>query len=107
MVIRFYINGLFDITLTLPGSWSWVMPVIFGLGTGLPIMLIAWLVSYSAVSIGKLTQKMQHFEHWFRHICAVLFLVLGVYLAVHCVIEAHEHDGCSCGQQHTELKIKN
>jgi threonine/homoserine/homoserine lactone efflux protein len=79
------------------------MPVVFGLGTGLPIMLIAWLVSYSAVSIGKLTSKMQTFEKWFRHICAALFLILGVYLAVHCVIEYHEHeDGCCHHHHHTE-----
>jgi hypothetical protein len=71
-------------------------------------MLIAWLVSYSAVSIANLTSKMNTFEKWFRHICAVLFLVLGVYLAIHCVIEYHEHDhgGC-CEHHHAELRIKN
>ena len=99
-----YFLTMIDITLTLPGSWNWVMPIVFGLGTGLPIMLIAWLVSYSAVSIGKLTSRMQTFEKWFRHICAVLFLILGVYLAVHCYLEAQE--GCSCGHEphhHIEL----
>ncbi|MBR1877942.1 MAG: sulfite exporter TauE/SafE family protein [Paludibacteraceae bacterium] len=87
-----YFLTMIDITLTLPGTWNWLMPVIFGLGTGLPIMLIAWLVSYSAVSIGKLTSRMGTFEKWFRHICAGLFIVLGVYLAIHCVMEAHEHE---------------
>ena len=79
------------------------MPVIFGLGTGLPIMLIAWLVSYSAVSIGNLTQKMNTFEKWFRHICAVLFIGIGIYLCIHCVLEAreHEHGGC-CHHEHVE-----
>ena len=94
---------MIDITLTLPSSWNWLMPIVFGLGTGLPIMLIAWLVSYSAVSIGKLTSNMQTFEKWFRHICAILFLILGVYLAVHCVLEYHEH-GC-CEHEHYELSL--
>ena len=100
-----YFLTMIDITLTLPSSWSWLMPVVFGLGTGLPIMLIAWLVSYSAVSITKLTGKLQTFEKWFRHICAALFLILGVYLAIHCVIEYHEHeDGC-CHHEHYELPL--
>ena len=101
-----YFLTMIDITLTLPSTWNWVMPVVFSLGTGVPIMLIAWLVSYSAVSIGNLTSKMGAFEKWFRHICAVLFLVLGAYLAVHCYIEAHDHDHC-CEHHHCELKIKN
>ncbi len=99
-----YFLTMIDITLTLPSTWNWLMPVIFGLGTGLPIMLIAWLVSYSAVSIGNLTQKMTHFEKWFRHICAVLFIGIGIYLCIHCVIEAHEHaHGDCCHHEHTEL----
>ena len=95
-----YFLMMIDITLTLPSSWNWMMPVVFSLGTGLPIMLIAWLVSYSAVSIGNLTSKLGTFEKWFRHICAVLFLILGIYLTVHCVIEAQE--GCECGHHHHE-----
>lgn len=80
------------------------MPVVFGLGTGLPIMLIAWLVSYSAVSIGRLTSRLNTFEKWFRHICAILFLLLGAYLAVHCVIEAHQHDDC-CKHHHHSIEL--
>jgi cytochrome c biogenesis protein CcdA len=100
-----YFLTMIDITLTLPSSWNWLMPVVFGLGTGLPIMLIAWLVSYSAVSIGKLTSKLTSFEKWFRRICAVLFLILGVYLTVHCIIEYHEHEHGCCGHHHYELPL--
>ena len=74
------------------------MPFIFGLGTGLPIMLIAWLVSYSAISIGKITNKMGHIEKWVKRICAGLFIIIGIYLAIHCVIE-YKH-GCDCGHDH-------
>lgn len=96
-----YFLTMIDIMLTLPSVWNWVMPVVFGLGTGLPIMLIAWLVSYSAVSIGKLTSRMQTFEKWFRHICAILFILIGVYLSVHCVLEFHEHShGENCEHHH-------
>lgn len=103
-----YFLTMIDITLTLPSTWNWLMPVVFSLGTGLPIMLIAWLVSYSAVSIAKLTSRMATFEKWFRHICAILFLILGVYLTIHCIVEAHEHEhgGC-CGHELVELTVES
>jgi cytochrome c biogenesis protein CcdA len=100
-----YFLTMIDITLTLPNTWNWLMPVVFGLGTGLPIMLIAWLVSYSAVSIGNLTSKMQTFEKWFRHICAVLFIILGVYLAIHSLVEGHHSHEHSCEHEHYELSL--
>lgn len=87
-----YFLSMIDIMLTLPMSWGWTMPVIFGLATGLPIMLIAWLISYSAITVGQLTSKLGTFEKWFRHICAVLFLLAGIYLTVHCITDpTHEH----------------
>lgn len=96
-----YFLTMIDSTLTMPSTWSWLMPVVFSLGTGLPIMLIAWLVSYSAVNIAKLKSKMGTFEKWFRQICAILFLVLGTYMAIHCYLEATGHDHC-CDHDHSE-----
>ena len=93
-----YFLTMIDISLTMHSAWSWLMPFIFGLGTGLPIMLIAWLVSYSAVNIGNITNKMGAFEKWFRHICAALFILIGIYLAIHCVVEYQS--GCDCGHEH-------
>lgn len=85
-----YFITMIDITVSLPASWNWLLPVVFGLGTGLPIMLIAWLVSYSVVNISSLTSKLRTFEKWFRHICAVLFMGLGIYLCIH-TLHHHEH----------------
>lgn len=87
-----YFITMIDIMLTLPMSWGWLMPVVFGLGTGLPIMLIAWLVSYSAVSIGRITNSVHKWEKWFRYTCAVIFLIGGIYLTAHCITDpTHEH----------------
>lgn len=95
-----YFITMIDITLTLPTSWNWLMPVVFGLGTGLPILIIAWLISYSAVGIGNLTNKMSAFEKWFRYICAVLFLAVGTYMAIENFggHEHHHHHDCHCEQ---------
>ena len=52
---------------------------------------------------------METFAKWFRHICAVLFLILGVYLTIHCILEANGHDHCCghdhCDHEHYELSL--
>lgn len=93
-----YFITMIDITLEQTTAWNWLLPVVFGLGTGLPIMIIAWIISYSAVSIGKLTNSLHHFEKWFRRICAILFIGLGIYLGIHCL--THDHDGHEHHHEH-------
>ena len=85
---------MIDLALTLPSTWNWLLPVIFGLGTGLPIMLLAWIISYSAISAQTLTERMQRFEHWFRFACAVLFLAYGIYLGYTLMNHDHHHHDC-------------
>ncbi len=82
-----YFFTMIEMAVNLDNVWTWVMPVIFGLGTGLPIIIIAWIICYSAVSTETLTAKMQRFERWFRYVCAVLFLGFGIYLAIENIIE--------------------
>jgi cytochrome c biogenesis protein CcdA len=93
-----YFFTMIDIAINIPAIWNWMLPVVFGLGTGLPIMVIAWLISYSAVSISTLTKRLHSIEKWIRYISAVLFIGYGIYLCVH--IFAHE-DGCSCNHHHS------
>lgn len=104
-----YFITMIDISLTLSTAWNWLMPVVFGLGTGLPIMIIAWLISYSAVSIDSLRSRMSHIEKGMRYVCAALFLAVGLYMGAH-VLSHHHGDGCDCGHEHchhehTELSI--
>lgn len=88
-----YFFTMIDMAVTTSSAvYAWLMPVIFGLGTGLPILILAWIISYSAISAQVLTQKLQHFEHVFRYVCAVLFLGYGLYLGIHLFHEdGHEH----------------
>ena len=97
-----YFFTMIETAVTLPASWNWVLPVVFGLGTGLPIIIIAWIISYSAISTQTLTEKLRRFEKWFRYVCAVLFIGYGLYLGVHILSEGHEHH-----HEHTQLIIGN
>ena len=98
-----YFITMIDLAVAMPMSISWLMLIVFGLGTGLPIM-IAWLISYSAVSIGSLTHRLEVFEKWFRYICAGLFIALGIYLAIHTYTEQGEHHQCTT---YNEQRIAN
>lgn len=82
-----YFFTMIEMSVSLESAWTWFMPVIFGLGTGLPIIIIAWIICYSAITTEVLTAKVQRFEKWFRYICAVLFLGFGIYLAIENLIE--------------------
>lgn len=82
-----YFFTMIEMSVSLESAWTWFMPVVFGLGTGLPIIIIAWIICYSTITTEVLTAKVKRFEKWFRYICAVLFLGFGIYLALENLLE--------------------
>lgn len=96
-----YFFTMVDTAITLESPMNWILPVVFGLGTGLPIIIIAWLISYSAISAQALSERLGRFEKWFRYICAALFIGYGIFLGVHILSEGHEHHH----HEHVELSI--
>ncbi len=67
------------IPMTISSAHGLVLPVIFALATGLPVIIFAWLLAFAAGSVGKLYNRLQQMEVWFRRGVAVLFLGAGVY----------------------------
>jgi threonine/homoserine/homoserine lactone efflux protein len=51
----------------------------FAIATGLPVILLAYILAFSLGGIGKFYNKIKTFEVWFRHIVAVLFILTGIY----------------------------
>jgi cytochrome c biogenesis protein CcdA len=51
----------------------------FALATGLPVILLAYMLAYSIGGIGRFYNKIKTFEAWFRRIVAVLFILTGIY----------------------------
>ncbi len=94
----FFFN-MINLSVALPTSWNWLLPVVFGIATGIPIMIIAWLISYSAISMDKLNDRIHGIQKWIRYMSAALFIGFGIYLCVH--LFAHKQS-CSCGHDHTE-----
>jgi len=51
----------------------------FAIATGLPVILLSYLLAFSIGGIGKFYNKIKTFEVWFRRIVAVLFILTGFY----------------------------
>lgn len=72
-----YFGGL--IPLTLASSEGWSLPPLFALATGLPVIVIAWLLAFSVANVGRFYNKMKSFEKGFRRMVALVFILAGVY----------------------------
>jgi cytochrome c-type biogenesis protein len=62
---------------SLPGS-TVVLPLVYGIGTALPVLLVATLLAYSAQSVGKAYNVLSKVEWWARMITGWIFVVLGI-----------------------------
>lgn len=70
------------IPMTISSVSGLYLPIIFALGTGIPVIIFAWLIAFSIGSLGSTYNKLKTFEFWFRKVVAVLFLGVGVYYTV-------------------------
>ncbi len=67
------------IPITISSASGLYLPVVFAVATGLPVILIAWLLAFSLSSIGGFYKKLKVFEKWFRYVVAILFIGVGLY----------------------------
>lgn len=67
------------IPLVLKSSGGLLLPPLFALGTGLPVIIFSFLIAFSAQKIGAMFQAMQKIEKVMRHVVAIIFLLTGAY----------------------------
>ncbi len=70
------------IPITISSASGLYLPLFFAIGTGVPVIIFAWLIAFSMGSIGNVYNKLKSFELWFRRIIAVLFIFVGVYYVI-------------------------
>lgn len=68
------------IPMTISSTSGLILPVSFAIATGLPVIIIAWLLAFSISSIGGFYNKLKVFEIWFRRVTASAFILVGFYL---------------------------
>ena len=64
-----------------------VLPLIYGIGTALPVLVVAFLLAYSAQAVGKTYNVLSRVEWWARMITGWLFIVIGIFFSLRYVFE--------------------
>lgn len=57
-----------------------LLPSLYGLGTALPVMVVAFVLAFSANLIGKTFNALTAFERWARRITGLVAILAGLYL---------------------------
>lgn len=70
------------IPMTVSSASGLYLPLVFALGTGIPVIIFAWLIAFSMGQIGGIYNKIKAFEFWFRRIVAILFIGVGIFYII-------------------------
>jgi len=58
------------------------LPSLFGLATGLPVLIFAFLLAFSANKVGRAYNLLAKFEVWAQRITGVIFLLVGIWMSL-------------------------
>jgi cytochrome c-type biogenesis protein len=56
-----------------------LLPTVYGIGTGLPVALVAVLFAVGLKGVGTIVQRVASIELWARRATGVIFILLGIY----------------------------
>ncbi|MBU1913375.1 MAG: sulfite exporter TauE/SafE family protein, partial [Candidatus Omnitrophota bacterium] len=67
------------IPLALSHKMGFIMPVIYGIGTGLPVLFFAVAIAIGVSSLNCWFSKLTVLEVYMRKITGAIFILVGVY----------------------------
>lgn len=67
------------IPLVLKSAESLLLPSLFALGTGLPVVIFSFILAFSVEKVGKMYNVMGKIEKVMRYGVATIFLITGIY----------------------------
>jgi cytochrome c biogenesis protein CcdA len=59
-----------------------VLPVLYGLGTGLPVVAVAALIAGGESALGKALHKIDSVQRWAQRVTGGVLIAVGVYFSV-------------------------
>ena len=82
---------LAKIGISLPEAWlpggTVVLPVVYGIGTALPVLLVAFLLTYSVGAVGRAYNALSKIEWVARQVTGWVFVLAGVLFSLKYVFE--------------------
>ena len=67
------------IPLSVKHESAVILPLVYGIGTALPVLVFAVLITISTHIVGTAFNKLTQFELWARRTTGVIFIGIGVY----------------------------
>ncbi len=67
------------IPMTLVASQGLALPVVFSIGTGLPVILFSFIIVYGMQKLGTYFRAIQKFEKIMRIVAGFVFILTGLY----------------------------
>jgi cytochrome c biogenesis protein CcdA len=75
-----YFGMLVPMTVASPSGLY--LPAVFAVATGIPVIILAWVLAYTVSGLGNVYNKIKSFELWFRRVISVLFIIVGIYYII-------------------------
>jgi len=72
-----FFGGL--IPLALAQQSSLTLPIIYGVGTAVPVIFFAFLMTFGTTYVGKAFNRLTQFESWLRTLAGTVFIFAGIY----------------------------
>ena len=67
------------IPMSIGSAEGLILPVVYALATGIPVIIVAWLLAFTISGVSKFYNVLKTVEYWMRRIIAVLFIAVGGY----------------------------
>jgi cytochrome c-type biogenesis protein len=80
-----FFGGLVPITIKAKSNIA--LPLIYGIGTGLPVLFFAVLVSIGAEYMNKVYQHVSQMDNYMKKVTGVIFIIVGIYYVLSYIFE--------------------
>jgi len=80
-----FFGGL--IPLALKHSSSLMLPILYGIGTALPVIIFAFILAFATAYVGQAFNRITAIEVWVRRITGTVFILAGIY---YCLTHIYE-----------------
>ena len=67
------------IPMSASATMGYMLPILFAVATSLPVLVVSWILAFSAGQIGVVYGKMQTIQKWLNRAVGVLFIAIGIY----------------------------
>lgn len=70
------------IPLAIQSRDALLIPAVFAIATGLPVIILSLVLVYSVSKLGTVMNRLQTYEKWMRSAVAVTFILVGAYYTI-------------------------